>query len=150
MSLSETGRGLMESLMKFNKMHMRIKPQHGLRPSELYTLLIIKTLVTDAEEGVKVTDVSTKLDVTPPTVSQHLRSLEKRGYIRRCHSTRDRRTVLLTLTDQGRTMFRQMEKNILKRCIALTKHLGEDNSCLLSSLLLQAYDFLQNYKTEKE
>jgi DNA-binding MarR family transcriptional regulator len=116
----------------------------------MYTLFTIKTLAMEMEEGVKVTDVSTKLAVTPPTASQHIRSLEKQGYIRRCHSTRDRRTVLLSLTDQGRILFRQMENNILKRCIALVKQLGPENTRLLSGLLLQAYEFLKNYNEEEE
>jgi DNA-binding MarR family transcriptional regulator len=47
-------------------------------------------------------DLAADLDLAPASVTGRLDALERRGYIRRTHSTTDRRRIDVELTDTGR------------------------------------------------
>ena len=55
-----------------------------------------------AEEGINQQTCADRLNVTKGNITQHLSNLEKRGYIQREKSGRDR---YVSLTDEGRALF---------------------------------------------
>ena len=50
-----------------------------------------------------------KLDMRPQSASEMLRKLEKRGMIVRHQSETDKRVINLTITEQGKRMYKQSE-----------------------------------------
>lgn len=144
------GQLLMDTLMQFNKLNMRNKPRFDLRPSELHTFFIIKFLSDKIEKGIKVTDVSKHLGITPPSASQQIKSLEDKGYIIRKHSEEDRRTVLVSLSKEGEKLFTKLKNDMLSRCRDLSEILGEKDSFKLIELLTKTYTFFKNLKEKEE
>lgn len=67
----------------------------------------------DATEfpGVMVSQLSELLQISRPTASQAVSSLEEKGYVERLMSETDRRVVYISLTEQGQSVFaQQMER----------------------------------------
>lgn len=134
---------LMNSLFKFKRLHFRNKPAGNLKGSEIYTLVTIMRLIKrTGQDGIKVTDISSELEVAPPTASQTINKLEKKGYVKREHSKIDRRTVLVSATKKGRDLALGMRNEIQKKCADLTGHLGIDDTLKLSELLMKSYEYL--------
>ena len=148
----------MDSLFKFNRIHFKNKPdahKHGkLKGSEIYTLVTILQLIKRrGQDGIKVTDISTELEVAPPTASQTIHALEKKGFVKREHSSIDRRTVLVSATKKGMDLAINMRNEIQKKIADLTDHLGIEDTLKLSELLLKAYEYLgqsPEYKKNEE
>lgn len=145
MTTDEAGKDLMNSLVQFKKLHMKNKPQHGLHPSEIHMLFIIKQLNNNSNEGIKVTEISNTLNVSPPTVTQKITSLEKKGFINRIHSKKDRRTVLISITDEAKELIETMQYDFLQQCIGLAEYLGINESKKLNRLLNKTYIFFNGY-----
>ncbi len=145
MDKRQASAALMNSLFKFNRLHFRNKPhRHGhCKGSEIYTLVtIMRLLKKTGLEGIKVTDISSELEVAPPTASQTINALEKMGYVKREHSKIDRRTVLVSPTKKGIDIALGMKNEIQKKCVDLTDYLGIEDTVKLSELLLKAYEYL--------
>lgn len=136
---------LMNSLFKFNRLHFQNRPhRHGhCKGSEIYTLVtIMRLLKRTGQEGIKVTDISSELEVAPPTASQTIKALEKMGYVKREHSKQDRRTVLVSPTKKGIDLALGMKNDIQKKIADLADYLGVDDTLKLAELLLKAYEYL--------
>ncbi|CAH1205899.1 hypothetical protein PAECIP111892_02795 [Paenibacillus auburnensis] len=57
--------------------------------------------------GVMVSKLSELLQISRPTASQAVSSLEEKGYVARVMSETDRRVIYISLTEQGRLVFEQ-------------------------------------------
>ncbi|WP_342438990.1 MarR family winged helix-turn-helix transcriptional regulator [Paenibacillus sp. FSL L8-0436] len=61
--------------------------------------------------GVMISKLSELLQISRPTASQVVSSLEEKGYIERAMSVTDRRVIYISLTEQGQTEFnKNMER----------------------------------------
>lgn len=58
-----------------------------------------------ANEGINVTELARKHGITKSAVSQGVRKLENRDLVRRYQRPDNRKEILFTLTDKGRTAF---------------------------------------------
>jgi DNA-binding MarR family transcriptional regulator len=63
----------------------------------------LSALTMIEDEVTTLGDVAKRLHVTPAVVTGLIDRLERRGYVQRINSTDDRRRVMLTLTDSGRS-----------------------------------------------
>ena len=150
MTNTETGQLLMNSLVQFKKLHLKNKPQHGLYSSEIHMLFIIRQLTKGNPKGIKVTDISKSLNVSPPTVTQKITSLEKKGFINRIHSKKDRRTVLISISEEAKELIETMQYEFLQQCIGLAEYLGINESKKLHSLLNKTYRYFSEYNSKQE
>ncbi|MGH8328260.1 MAG: MarR family winged helix-turn-helix transcriptional regulator, partial [Steroidobacteraceae bacterium] len=66
-----------------------------------YSLIIAIAHLGAAEAGITVTQLAAGLHVSGTYVTAETNKLEQAGYVRRSPNPRDRRSVLLTLTDPG-------------------------------------------------
>lgn len=57
------------------------------------------------EEPKSMSRIAGELHVTVGTLTTNMNSLERKGYLTRNRSTRDKRVVLVTLTEKGRKAF---------------------------------------------
>ena len=150
LTTDEAGRALMNSLVQFRKLHQKNKPQYGLHQSEIHMLFIIRQLTKNKEVGIKVTEISRTLNVSPPTVTQKLTILEEKGFINRIHSKEDRRKVLISISDEAKELIESMRYDFLQQCISLAEYLGIDQSEKLHRLLDKTYNFFNEYRDRKE
>ncbi|WP_245237650.1 MarR family winged helix-turn-helix transcriptional regulator [Paenibacillus ihuae] len=97
-----------------------------------------------AEEGLKVSEISRLLGITPPTVTQLINSLEAKDMVERQPDLSDRRVVRIRLTEQGRVITRKAREHMDASLNKLVEYLGEEESTLLADLLLKVHGFIEN------
>ena len=99
----------------------------------------ITMMVLWQTEGISVKELGDKLFLDSGTLTPLLKSMEKKGYVKRCRSEEDERRVLVYLTDEGRDL-RESALAVpeqVGKCVNLTP----EEAVLLYKLL---YKFLGN------
>jgi len=87
--------------------------------------------------------IAAKRMVTVGTLTVNMNSLEKKGYIKRARSDEDKRVVLVTLTDKGKSAFfhhRDFHRDMIK---AAVRGLDEDEMRALIHCLEKLDDFFK-------
>lgn len=84
------------------------------------TLKEMHTIEAIAQDGsLSSNQVAKNLKVTPGTLTVAIQGLEKKGYVKRVKSDKDRRVVLLQLTDRGQAIY-QVHKDFHQEMVAET------------------------------
>lgn len=84
--------------------------EENLSPLQLDTLLFIQR-----KGCVKATDLAKEFKVTPATVTIQIDRLAKKGWVKRCYDTNDRRVVNITLTEQADSQLEDIIEKLMKR-----------------------------------
>lgn len=137
---------LMSALMQFRRLGWHQRTIAGCKPSEIRVLFCIKKGVKPNASDIKVSEISKRLHVTSPTITQLLKGLEANGLIKRHIDQDDRRAVGITLTEKGEWVTQQAEESFTATLHGLTEYLGEEQSNQLAELLFKAF----RYFTERE
>ena len=93
------------------------------------------------EEPRRMSVIAKKLTVTMGTLTTNMNNLEDKGYIMRERRKKDKRVVLVSLTDKGRRAFfhhRDFHKHMIR---AILKDLNEDEIKILIMCLQNLDDF---------
>ena len=90
--------------------------------------------------------VAAKLMVTVGTLTTAVNSLVKKAYISRVRSEKDRRIVLLSLTDKGRQAYDHHRKFHEDMIHAVMKDLSEEEANVLVKALKNVSDFFNKRK----
>ena len=98
------------------------------------------------EEPRNMSTVAAKLMVTVGTLTTAVNSLVKKAYISRVRSEKDRRIVLLSLTDKGRRAYDHHRKFHEEMIHALMKDLSEEEANVLVKALQNVSDFFKKRK----
>ncbi|MDW8741966.1 fatty acid biosynthesis transcriptional regulator FabT [Streptococcus suis] len=92
------------------------------------------------------TDVSHALMVTLGTVTTSLNNLERKGYVERVRSTRDRRVIHLYLTKKGRLVYRLHQRFHNEMVKQITDGMDETEYQVMKKGLMKLYHFLEDLK----
>lgn len=98
--------------------------------------------VNDAKN---MSTVAKSLSVTMGTLTIAINSLVKKGYVDRIRSEKDRRVVLISLSEKGKRAFnhhRQFHEQMVKATI---KGLSKDEMKVLGQSLSNLKEFFRNY-----
>lgn len=133
-----TNHKLFRALTQFKRLGWHQHSIAGCTPSEIRVLICIK------RSGVvlppmTVSEISKRLSVTPPSITQILNTLEARALIERHMDRADRRVIMVTLTEQGEQVTRQAEEAFSAVMKGLIDYLGEDQSDQLADLLFKVF-----------
>ncbi len=156
---SVTAQKLLGALMQFKRAGWHQMSTTGYKPSELRVLFCIgKGSRPDAhmmEDGcehdtpamheMKVSEISRRLHVTSPTVTQLIKGLEANGLVERNVDLVDRRAVGIKLTKKGEKITRQASDDFFASINGLIEYLGEEQSEQLAELLVK----VSRYYNEK-
>jgi len=137
---NETAQKLIKAFQQFRKAGRQEKKIAGFNPSEFRVLFLIQRANENNRE-MKVSEISQKLRVTPPTVTQIINGLEKDGYIERTINPEDRRAVKISLTEAGLSATEQARKSFNETFLGLIDYLGEKDSEQLADLLFKVHDY---------
>lgn len=96
-----------------------------------------------AGEEVRTSDVSRRMEVSPPALTPTLNQLEEKGLIQRLPSKTDRRTVYLRVTEQGEELCRRHWQRMREHFQSLTDYLGEEDSAELTRLLGRILEYYE-------
>lgn len=139
---------LMAGFVRLNRQHWHRRAADGLRPHEFSLLHHIRRFSGDSSVGPRVSDLSAHLGVTPPTITQQVSDLEKRGLVERRREDADRRAVRVVLSAAGIELLEQNRAAILGLFSEVAEHLGPERSENLAALLAETADFLEGAKEE--
>ncbi|WP_068620801.1 MarR family winged helix-turn-helix transcriptional regulator [Paenibacillus tuaregi] len=141
---------LFDAFNRARKADWRRPSVGGCKPSEMRLLFYIKRGMKNHEEGFSVSELSSALEVTSPTVTQLINSLEAEGLVERRMDSNDRRAVRVKLTQQGMDLTEKAMQAFFGRFIELYEYLGEEQSEQLSELLEKVGRFLSDYPGREE
>ncbi|HFR3770219.1 fatty acid biosynthesis transcriptional regulator FabT [Streptococcus suis] len=108
---------------------------------EMHTIDVI-----GSNPDVTPTDVSRALMVTLGTVTTSLNNLERKGYVERVRSTRDRRVIHLYLTKKGRLVYRLHQRFHNEMVKQITNGMDETEYQVMKKGLMKLYHFLEDLK----
>jgi len=135
---------LMESyfhtLPRRNWMHKTAHADH--KPGETMVLYFIDRHANRDSPGLMVSEISGKLNLTSPTITQHINSLETQGLVERLADPDDRRVVRIRLTDSGKQYVQRINDARLQMFVELVAHLGEEESLRYAETMRKASDFM--------
>lgn len=134
---------LMESFIHTRRRENRIRSHEGKRkPGEIMVLYAISKNVEKGAPGLMVSEIGEKLNVTSPTITQHINSLEAQGLVERHADASDRRIVRIRLTEEGEQYIKSVNEARLQMFVGLVEHLGEEESIRFSETLRKASDYM--------
>jgi len=87
--------------------------------------------------------VAEELNLTPPTISDAVRVLEKKDILSKTRDPKDERVVRLDLTARGKSMARRLKEK-QNPLLNLITHLAEEEKVSLLSLLIKLTKFFQD------
>ncbi len=134
---------LMDVFHQFARAGWRKNTVLGLKASEVRLLACLKRRYDDGQLHMTVSELSKKLQVTSPTVTQMAGNLLKTGYIKRSTDPNDRRITAITLTDKGHHLAELAIKRYFHLFSGIVDKLGQDKTDQLTSLLLEVFEYLE-------
>lgn len=143
--LENIAQQLMESFF-YSRNRVHPLHRHGAfrqKPGEVAVLYYLNAHTKDNGAGLMVSEISEKLNVTSPTVTQHIKSLEAQGLVERQLDPVDRRVVRIRLTEKGRLYIQRIQAVRFKMFMDLAEYLGEEESIRFAETLRKASDYLQ-------
>lgn len=138
---SATAQKLLKAFMKFRKTGWHEKKIGGYNPSEFKVLAAIQQGANEKNDEMKVSEISQRLQVTPPTVTQIINILEKDGLVERAVDPEDRRAVKIKLTQAGMEETARAKNRFNEKFTGLIDYLGEAESEQLADLLDKVHHY---------
>lgn len=131
---------LIRVFTQFDKLDWEKKTIEGYKPSEIRVLTCIKQKTQHTPE-IKVSEISKQLNVTTPSVTPILNKLEQHALITRRIDENDRRVILITLTNEGKSIANSALAHLYQTFTQLEEYIGLDDSKELTRLLTKVYEF---------
>jgi len=123
---------LKERLIKsfFRIKHLSLTLHTGTDSSiaELKLMGAIQGNSLDCDNNVHISDIQNLLYISKAGVSKMLGVLEKKGYIARDVDKNNRRTLIITLTQDGKKILNELEKSADEQLIEIIDRLGEEKT----------------------
>ncbi|MDR3271567.1 MAG: MarR family transcriptional regulator [Peptococcaceae bacterium] len=116
------------NMMKIKRLACSSGSWDGIRKSEFELLGVLIRSVNSDEKGMKVSELSRRLQITPAAVTHAINALEKNGYVQRFSDPGDRRLVLLKPTEKSKEVCQKIKIKHLEYLRSLIEYLGMKDS----------------------
>lgn len=133
---------LVFSFLQFKKFKFHPKEIDGITHGEIGLLFCMKKGFKDEKDGIKVSQLSRKMKVAAPTVTQQINALESRGFVKRTMDLNDRRVVRVQLTEKGEAVLEKARASFRKFIYGFVDYIGEDDSAKFIELLTKLFDYM--------
>lgn len=152
------GKQLLETMSKFNRIHSKASFDTKLPRGECYMLHVIWEFMkkhahnNDGEPippGIKVSELSEHLKISPPSVSQMVNALEEKGLVERVMTKNDRRVVYIRLTEQGNLNLKEVTQKFMAFTDEIVNRLGKEDTDQLIHLMNRLYTVISDIRAEK-
>lgn len=135
---------LAQTFTQFRRMGPPKGVHHGLKPGEFFLLTTLINSMSPDAAGLKASELSNRLQVTPAAVTHLINDLEKAGYVERVSDPSDRRIVLMRPTEAGVKMMEVANARFLDNLKGLVEFLGEDDSREFIRLIALAMTYFKS------
>ncbi|HZW82991.1 MAG TPA: MarR family transcriptional regulator [Candidatus Deferrimicrobium sp.] len=139
---------LASALSQFGRVGKHQSSVKGIKQSEYMLLVALAHCTSSTGVGIKVSALSTRLQITPAAVTHMINSLEEGGYVERQADPTDRRIVLIKPTDKAEQLIQEMKEEHLEYLQDLVRFLGENNSRELLRLLTLSLVHIKERKND--
>lgn len=136
-----TAQKLMIAFHRFRRLHARQNYGGNHTPGEMMLLSCIRQATEDSGVGIRVSELSSQLNVASPTITQQVNNLVQMHYVERVGDPKDRRAVLITLTDKGLAVVQNASHEFLSAVNGLVEYLGEQDSEKLAELMGKVFTY---------
>jgi DNA-binding MarR family transcriptional regulator len=102
-----------------------------LSPTQYNVLRILR----GSREGLPCGEIASRMITRDPDITRLLDRLEKRSLISRCRETKDRRTVMARITDEGLKLLDRLDEPVQTGHRRQLGHLGRERLRALTELL---------------
>lgn len=123
----------------------RIIEKHGISPAGFFLLRLLIV-----EDGLRPGEAAKRLLVTPATITSVADTLERNGHLRRERSFRDRRGVMLRITDSGRRLVAEKSQPIGRDLGRLYDAGDEADQEAVRRYLVRLIERFENHPHESE
>lgn len=156
---SSQGQQLLNVMAKLKQLHAKTGLNEQIPRGEFQMLHVIwhamQKQASELEEqhtppGIKVSELSELLKISPPSVSQMVNLLENKDLVERINTKNDRRVVYIRLTDQGKSVLEDVTKNFLLFTDEIVHRLGTEEADHLIRLIDRLYEIIGDIRAEKE
>jgi DNA-binding MarR family transcriptional regulator len=138
---SAAAQRLMNAMLQFKRLGQHPPAFGGCKPGEMRVLFCIKHGISQSSPTMKVSEISKRLLVTSPLITQLLKRLEANGLIKKHMDTSDKRAVGIGLTEKGEQVTVEAENALLAKMKGLAEHLGAEDSTRLADLLFKVFRY---------
>ena len=90
--------------------------------------VFILRYLLEKKEPVSPSELSEALDSSTARISAALRTLEKKGQVHREIDTRNRRFILVTITEEGRERIRENMQRMQNHLVQVLTEMGEEDA----------------------
>lgn len=136
-----TEQKLLKALQQFKRLGRREHSIERYKPSEIRVVFCLRERTRLGPAEITVSEISRRLNVTSPTITQVLKSLEAHELIERHIDTLDRREVGVKLTEHGEMVAQKAVETFSLVLHGLIAYLGEEQSDQLADLLFKAFRY---------
>lgn len=143
MENEEIAKKLLGSFQQFRRVMKGPPSFSDLKGSEMGLLFQIKNACSGEQEGMKVSELSNRMHVTSPSITQLVTALEERGLVMRTMDREDRRSVKVSLTEKGDQITKKAEEHLTAMLAGLVDHLGPEKSEKLAEILNDVFAYFQ-------
>ena len=122
----------------------------GQNPLPFNEAMVCGLLARAQETGVCLTasDLCRHTCILKSQMNAILRSLERKGFVSRCRSLKDRRRIELRLLPEGEVLYRQSHRHSIAIVNDLVARLGEEKARSLLVLLRRTVDIFEDQQQE--
>ncbi len=128
--LTELNNLLTEFYDRMSSWEMSVVKETGYSLAQIHTLEVL-----GSHGAMRMKELANRLGITTGTLTVQVEKLVQAGLIERQSIEGDRRSVLVSLTAQGREVFREHNSLHLTLTEDLTRHLSPDQRQSLSQML---------------
>lgn len=139
---------LIDVFENLSRAERKKQPLLGLKQSEIRVLLCLKDISCDINCITSISEISKRMSVTSPTVTELVKGLSSKGYIERSTNAKDKRVVDLKLTDKGEEIVEKGSYYFTTLFAGLVDKLGAEKSEILLELLEQVCEYLDEAHVE--
>ena len=129
-----------ENLFKANflikKRLLKVFKEKDLALSEFFTLKIL-----NSNENLNIKKITELLTINKVNITQILDSLEEKNYIKRLNGTKDRREIIIVLTEEGKIAYQELNDLYLKTLRNIFSKIEEKD-------IKTTNEFLQNFNSK--
>ena len=124
--------------------------QFGLSGAQWGALRVLQRAEQEGRPALRLTDLSERLLIRPPSVTAIVDRLQRLGHVGRIGSTSDRRAKQVSLTPAGRELIERIMKGHRPRIEAVLAGLSRPEQVTFGRLLEQLSSHLQSMAGESE
>ncbi|TCZ78280.1 MarR family transcriptional regulator [Paenibacillus albiflavus] len=151
------GRQLLEAMSKFKRMHSMASSDVKIPRGEHVMMHVLYEFMKEQSHtheagavppGMKVSELSERLKISPPSVSQMVNGLEEKNYVERVTTKNDRRVVYIRLTEQGKSILEEVTQEFMTFMDEVVSRLGNSDTAELIHLFNRLYDVINEIRAE--